>query len=228
MSVKDIVAGDNGNQPDDKPPDPYANLPMKFEPRCKVCRSQFREIIDRLLVSGNSYISIAEQFRGKDVNLSGSLDAVRKSVERHRHRHLSVRDAAVREILEHHAREAGILVETARDQLLSEEALLQLAVSRGTEQLANPDSKIKYQDAIRAAELLRDKKYEEMTKQQEIAQRQVWAISQAVKDIVPADLFPAIAERASRLFEGEVFAVDGTATVKQATVVAERPAIGVG
>ena len=114
MSVKDIVAG-----PEDKQEaDPLSALPTKFEPRCKVCKSNFRVIIDRLLVSGHSYVGIAQQFVNKDPHFQTSVDSLRKSVERHRKAHLNVRDAAIRDIFEQKAREAGILVETAREQII--------------------------------------------------------------------------------------------------------------
>jgi hypothetical protein len=196
MSVKDIVTGDSEEQ------DILNCLPMKFEPRCKICKSDFRTVIDRLLISGNSYVGIAQQFRGKDQHLTGSVDAIRKSIERHRKAHLSVNDQAVRDILEQKAREAGVLVETARQQLISEEALLQLAVRKGTEQLSEPESRIKYQDAIKAAELLRDKKAQEMTVQLELVQRQYNAIVQAVQKVVPNDLWQTVVDTAKAIFDG--------------------------
>lgn len=198
--IKDIVAGPE----DEQETDPLNSLPVKFEPRCKVCTSEFRTVIDRLLVSGASYVMIAEQFRNKDDRLTGSVDAVRKSIERHRHRHLNVKDAAVRDILEKKAKEAGVLVETVRQQLISEEALLELAVAKGTEQLSNPESKIKYQDAIKAAELLRDKKYQEMATQMEMMVRQMNAIQQAIQKIVPKDLYGPLVEVARKIYNGEV------------------------
>lgn len=199
MSIKDIVTGDI---PEDKPKDILADLPMKFEPRCRVCKSEFRPIIDRLLVAGNTYVGIAAQFQGKDQYFVGSVDAIRKSIERHRKAHLSVSDASIRDILEAKAREAGVLVETATRRMIHEEALLELAVAKGTEQLSNPDSKIKYQDAIKAAELLRDKKYEEMGIQLDIVNRQFNSIVQAIQKIVPKELYPEIVATAQAIFEG--------------------------
>lgn len=203
MGIKDIPAGPEDNEEQDL----LDNLPIKFEPRCKICKSEFRPIIDRLLVAGNSFTMIAEQFKGKDEHLSGSVDAIRKSIERHRRKHLSVRDAAVRDILEERAKEAGVLVETVRQQLVSSEALLELAVRQGTEQLSNPEAKIKYQDAIRAAELLRDRKYEEMAQQLEIVMRQVQAITQAIQEKVPQEYHLPVVERAKEIFEGPVLPI---------------------
>jgi hypothetical protein len=201
MSVKDIVAG----PPDEKDElESWDNLPIKFEPRCKVCKSEFRTVIDRLLVGGNSFVGIAEQFRNKDAHLTGSKDAVRKSIERHSKAHLSVKDAAVRQLLEEKARESGVLVETVRQQLISSEALLELAVAKGTEQLSNSDSKIKYQDAIKAAELLRDKKYEEISHQMELVMRQQNAINQAIQKVVPKEYYPELVRVAKAIFEGNV------------------------
>lgn len=203
MGIKDVPAGPD----DDKDLAFYDNLPVKFEPRCKVCKSDFRPVIDRLLVSGNAYTMIAEQFRNKDQHLTGSVDAIRKSIERHRRKHLSVRDAAVRNILEDRAREGGVLVETVRQQLINSEAMLELAVRQGTEQLSHPEAKIKYQDAIRAAELLRDRKYEEMAHQLELITRQVQAITQAIQEIVPQEYHLPTVNRAKELFDGPVLPI---------------------
>jgi hypothetical protein len=200
MSVKDIVAGPEDN--------PLNDIPLIFEPRCKVCKSQFRNVIERLLVSGNSYVGIAKQFVNKDPEFETTVDSLRKSIERHRKAHLTIRDHAVRDILETKAREAGVLVETVRERIISEEALLQLAVAKGTEQLSDPDSRIKYQDAIKAAELLRDKKYEEISIQMDIVNRQYNAIVQACQRIVPKELYPQLVESAQAIFEGRTITVD--------------------
>jgi len=221
VSVKDIVAG-----PDKPNSDPLNDIPVIFEPRCKVCRSDFRNVIERLLVSGNSYVSIAKQFVNKDPEFQTSVDSLRKSIERHRKAHLTIRDQAVRDILETKAREAGVMVETVRGQLISEEALLQLAVAKGTEQLSDPDSRIKYQDAIKAAELLRDKKYEEISIQMDIVNRQYNAIVQACQRVVPKELYPQLVETAQAIFEGRTVTVD--AEFNQPELEEVREIVGIG
>jgi len=200
MSVKDIVTGSDDSEEKNK--DPLGDLPAIFEPRCKICKSDFRTVIERLLVTGHPYVGIAKQFVNKDPQFRTSVDSLRKSIERHRKAHMNAHDNAIRALLEKQAREQGVLVETVQEQLISEEALLQLAVKKGTEQLTSSDSRIKYQDAIKAAELLRDKKYEDISLQMEIVNRQYNAIVQACQKVVPKELYPELVETAKAIFEG--------------------------
>src|SRR6476469_6187047 len=108
-------------------PDLLENLPMISEPRCRICRSDFRPLIDRMIAGPYSYAAIARQFMDKDAELSGSnQEALRKSIERHAKAHVTVRDQAVREIIEQRAIERGILVDEQKNMLLTSEALLEL------------------------------------------------------------------------------------------------------
>lgn len=198
---------DNGNKPDEKKEDDLPTLveqiPTIIEPRCKVCQSDFRDVIDRLIVTGISDTKLAQQFAGKDASLKSSVGAVRKSIERHRKRHLNVRDSALRRILEKRAAEAGILVDRYEDQLVDTTALLEQMIAKGQEQITDPKARIKYQDVIKAAEMLRDQRLQEASEQMEVYARQVRAISQAVKELVPLELHPAIVDRARQLLTGE-------------------------
>lgn len=222
MSVKDIVTG---SDPEENK-DPLGDLPVIFQPRCKVCQSDFRSIIERLLVTGHPYVGIARQFVNKDPQFHTSVDSLRKSIERHRKAHMNAHDNAIRGLLEKQAREQGVLVETVQEQLISEEALLQLAVKKGTEQLTNSDSRIKYQDAIKAAELLRDKKYEEISIQMDIVNRQYNAIVQACQRVVPKELYPMLVETAKAIFEGRSITV--ASEFEDEIIEGEKELVGIG
>src|SRR5688572_10300123 len=115
----------------DKVPDILDSLPLVTEPRCNVCKSEFRPLIDRMIAGPYTYMAIARQFKGKDKHLNGNIEAVRKSIERHAKAHVTVRDAAVREIIEQRALEPGLLVDDMKSQLLTTEALLDLYVQKG-------------------------------------------------------------------------------------------------
>src|SRR4051794_25286367 len=80
------------------------------EPRCKVCQCPFRREIDSALASGWSQASIVRHF-----NVALGDDYLnRANLSRHKARHLSSRDAAVRNIIEERARAYGIDVENAQ------------------------------------------------------------------------------------------------------------------
>lgn len=194
----------------DKPKDILDNLPVISEPRCNVCKSGFRQIIDRMIAGPYSYTAIARQFIGKDEHFRGDirnrrdLDRVRKSIERHAKNHVTVRDQAIREIIEQRAIEAGMLVDDSKNQFLTTEALLELYVSRGFEQITKPDTWVRHQDILQAVQMVEDMKRDTVGEQLEVYKRQVAAIAQAIREIVDINLQPLIAQRAADIFEGNV------------------------
>ena len=194
---------------DDNPVDIMEKLPTKVESRCNVCQSEFREVIDRLLVAGHSVAGIARQFHNRDDRFRRSMESTRKSIERHKSRHLSVRDDAVRRMLEARIRESGVLVDAVEGQLVNIEALYEMIVAKGQEQISAPDSRVKYQDVLDAAAKLNDLQKDRMAEQLEITQRQVEAISLAVRELVPPELLPSIVARARELFDKPLIDIPG-------------------
>jgi hypothetical protein len=180
------------------------NAQTKGEPRCNICNSSSRKHVDKLLAAGFSPTAIAEELQLLDEDFRiKQVDTVRKNVERHAKRHVNVKERAVREIIEARAREQGVLVETVTGTITTGRALLDILVQKATEQAGDPNSRVKYADAIEAVKMLEDLQRSEYIQQLEVLQRQVWAISQAVKEEVPEELFPAIARRADELFSSQ-------------------------
>jgi hypothetical protein len=176
---------------------------MKTEPRCNICMSGARTKVDRLLAAQFGYKAVAEELVSTAVEFQNkNLDTVRKNVERHAKAHLDIRSKAVREIVERRAKEQGVLIDTVEGQITSGRALLDLIVGRGTEQIAsNPQERIRYADAIEAVKMLETVQKEEYVAELERMQRQVYAISAAVQEIVPANLLPTLVKRAEDIFE---------------------------
>jgi|SRR5581483_3774866 len=177
------------------------NLPVRSEPRCNICKSANRSRVDKLLAAGFSYISVAEELQVLDDEFKHKeLDTIRKNVERHAKRHVNIKDRAVREIIERRALEQGIILDEATGQIATGRALLDLVVAKGTEQLTDPDMRVKVADAIEAVKMLEDVQKSEYLAQVEAMQKQVFCISRAVQELVPADLLPTIVHRAEELF----------------------------
>lgn len=194
--AKDLVKRDENESPRAF----LDQLPVVTEARCNICKSEYRSIIDRMIAGPYSYTAIARQFRGKDKYLSGSLEAVRKSVERHAKRHVNVRDAAVRQIIEQRAMEAGLLVEDVKNQYLTLEALLELYVQKGFEQVTDPESRVRHQDILEAVKIIEQMRKDTVQEEIEVMKKQVYAISQAVKELVAPEQHPAIVARAHEIF----------------------------
>ena len=177
-------------------------IPTKMEIRCNICVSIHRKRVDRLLAASFSYADIADDLMMVDEEFrSKSIGTVRKNVERHAKKHVDIKSRSVREIVERRAKEAGIIVEEATGQIATGRALLDLMINRATEQISDSESIVKYQDALEAVKMLEDFQRSEYVHQLEILQRQVWAISRALKEIVPENMYPEIADRARYWFD---------------------------
>lgn len=196
------------------PRDVLANLPTVTEPRCNVCKSDFRPLIDRMIAGPYTYMAIARQFKGKDKHLSGSLEAVRKSIERHSKSHVNVRDAAVREIIEQRAAEAGMLVDDVKTTYLTAEALLELYMKKGFDKVTQEETFVRDQDVLEAVKMLDQMRKDTVMEEIDVMKKQVFAISQAVKEIVPPDLHPLIVERAHKIFTEADLVMPRTVQVK--------------
>lgn len=183
------------------------NLPQISEPRCNVCKSEFRSLIDRMIAGPYSYTAIARQFIGKDDNFSGDvrnkrdLDRIRKSVERHAKNHVTMRNQAVREIIEQRAMEHGMLVEEEKIQFLTTEGLLDLYIQKGYEEITDSDGFVRHQDILEALKMKEEMRRDTVNEQLDVMKRQVTAIAQAVNELVPSEIHPLLAERARQLFE---------------------------
>lgn len=204
------------NAGSDKPREVLDSLPVISEPRCNVCKSEFRQIIDRMIAGPYSYVAIARQFIGKDEHFRGDirnkrdLDRVRKSVERHAKSHVTVRDQAIREIIEQRAAEAGMLVDDQKQQYLTTEALLELYISKGYEQITKDGTWVRHQDILEAVKMVEEMRRDTVNEQIDVLKRQVAAISQAVRELIPPDQHPLLAQRAQELFEMPVLELEAS------------------
>lgn len=185
-----------------------SKLPFKSEARCHICQSSSRSKVDKLLAAQFSYMSIARELLESDDDFKDKpLDTVRKNVERHAKAHVDIRNKAIRRIVENRAREQGVLLDEVEGKITSGRALLDILISNATEQ-AVKGQPVRFADAIEAVKLLEDVQKAEFQSQLEVLQRQVYAISQAVKIKVPAAMLPGIVEEARRIFEGDTLQLE--------------------
>lgn len=185
------------------------DLPFKSEPRCKICQSVHRATVDRLLAAQFSNKSVAEELMLLDEDFKDKdPDTVRRNVERHSKTHLDIRNKAIRAQVERRAKEQGILIDHVDGKITSGRALLDTLVMQAQQQLADPNARVRYADAIEAVKLLEDVQKAEFQSQLEVLQKQVWAISQAVKNTVPETLWQPIVDEAMKLFDGETLEIE--------------------
>lgn len=180
------------------------SLGLVREPRCKICKSQLLNRVNRLAAAGFGGTSIADEIMGQDPTLSTNRDALRKCIERHINLHLKIKDAAIRQVLENRAREAGVVLEEYKGQFINDGAFLDLMVRQGLEQITDPNARIHYKDALEAVRIKKDIEQANFAAQLETMERQVYAISQAIKDVVPEEYYEQVVERARLLFDEPV------------------------
>lgn len=177
-------------------------LPDRTEVRCRICKSNKRSLIDQLLVLGHGPVALARQFQGTDENFNGSIDNLRKSIERHSKRHLNIEEDAIRKTIERRAAERGLLVDYAEEKIATTKAVLDLMVAKGLEQVTADGARVKYQDILKAIELLEEYEANSFAQQLDVVQRQMYAIREAVRRVCPPELWPEVARVAYELYEG--------------------------
>lgn len=161
------------------------------EPKCKVCMSPHRREIDMLLATGGwSDTAIANHFN----NFLGDGFFSKHSIGRHKKRHLSVRDAAVRNIIEARARQFGVDVEEVEGSILTKAAVLDTIIATGIDSLHRGDTVVEARDVLAAVATL--DKFESEWKETAIDEllAEFKLFMEAVKSHVPEELYAAIYE----------------------------------
>jgi hypothetical protein len=172
------------NLPEKQPPQnmvPQKSALEIYEPRCKVCKSQYRRAIDRLMTVGVSYAELARQFEEEGIT--------RRGLAVHKERHMSVTDKAVREIIEEQIRAMGEDVENTKQHILTRQGALDVGIMQGYTGIVTGDIPIEARDWIQMINL-REKMAEKTAAiQMEETMREMNAFMQAVKAIVPEDMW---------------------------------------
>lgn len=172
------------------------NLPAKAsdtqidEPRCSVCQHAKRFLIDKHLVKGTSFSEIGRTF---------GLD--RRAVSNHYRNHLNLEDAAITRIIE---REASLLDEDFEEGvkgILARRVYLETALKKAQEALVNGDITVEPKDAVAIIEKL--DKLENESSEAALAKLKIelGAYIQAMKEVVPSDMWGDIEERMYQLVQ---------------------------
>lgn len=192
------------------------DIGLPYESRCLICTSPIKDRVNRLAAAGFGHSDIADEVIGLDPKLSKNRSTLRKNIERHVNRHLKLKEAAIRQILENRAKEEGILLNEFKGQFTSDQGLLDLMVAKGQDQITDPNSKIAYRDVLEAIRIKKEMDMNSFSIQSEIMNRQISSIAQAVKELVPPDLYPRVIERARNIFEAKEMGMDAPKVIAQA------------
>lgn len=176
--------------------------PLHVEPRCKVCNSTFRPLVDQLYAAAYRPTAIARLVQRSDSTLTI------KSIERHCKRHLDLNQEVLREIIERRAEEAKILGDEARSRIVTKNAVLDAMIQKGWDQISEPEAKVYYKDVISAIELQSRIEHDEIQAVADDLQRQLRAIIQATQEIVDPKQFKLLVDRTRAIYESPVFDFD--------------------
>jgi hypothetical protein len=171
-----------------------------LEPRCRVCRNdQVRKKVNDMLATGGSYAYIVRALAAENAKLDARDRVTVDSVRNHCERHFPVQNVAratYRAILERRAQENGVdFVEGVATALLPV-TFFEVAMNKAFRRLVDDDAEVSIDTGLRAAEKLQavlDKR----DHGDDIAELrlQVYRISNAVKAVVPQEMWGAIVEK---------------------------------
>jgi hypothetical protein len=174
------------------------------EPRCRVCRNDaVREKVNELLARGASYAQVVRALAADNAELDKCDTVTVDSVRNHCSRHFPVQNVAkatYREILERRARENQVdFVEGVATALLPV-TFFEVVMNKAFRTLVDDDTEVSVETGLRAAEKLQSflDGRERGTQVLEL-KVQLGQISQAVRAVVPKQMWAAIVEQLEEL-----------------------------
>ena len=168
-----------------------------IEPRCKVCQSPFRREIDACLAMGWSQAMVVSHFN----RANGFEFLTRSNVSRHRSRHLTSRDAAVRKIIETRATQLRMDTEAIEGFILTRQATLDMIIQQGLESLRAGLSTSEPKDILAAVQMLEKMEQDINSMAAEEMTIQYKAFADAVQEVVPAEYHEKIFERTEAILQ---------------------------
>lgn len=191
--------GDNKPEKYDKPEPPYKLRPGQiFESRCHVCSSPARNIIEQQMAAGVPDAHIAQNLEN-----AGIAGVTRKSVGTHRRKHFTLADDAVRRIVERRAREVIENIDDTEEMLLTTKGILESMAHLGMKALLSGESKIEARDLITVLDKIESVRKAEQGAGLDEMMKDYQAFAQAVKHIVPEDMWNEIDKEFDRILEGQ-------------------------
>jgi hypothetical protein len=172
----------------------------KRSSQCKICTTsdELKNIIDTLLLFPKSYKEVlnAIQPLQDKLGIEGKDRINYENIRNHQKNHLPFEKRAVRDVVERRAREKNISILDANERLLTAEALYEVIVAKGFQELVSGDSVPTINQTIHAMEILRSiEKDDDKDYRPEELIRQLDVILTAIRDVLPNDMKEALFRR---------------------------------
>jgi len=171
-----------------------------IEPRCSICKSRFRRTMDQLLVMGVPFSEISRQFETEGVT--------RRALSNHKRKHLSVEQAAIRQVIEERARQIGEDVDNTRKHLLTRKGYMEVAMMKSYQAILDGTLTPEPRDIVQMIALMEKMEKDTSASQVDEMMREFNAFTQAVKEVVPADLYDRVLYNFKKILEQERVLVD--------------------
>ena len=131
-----------------------AQFPVKFEPRCRTCRSEYREWIEKQLLLGRSYASIARELEGLPSEEDTPHPSWQNISSHVQNDHLPLPIATQRKIVERRAQEIGRSIETYSESLADYVTAARTVVNKGYEAIVEGRLEPDISDVMAASRFL--------------------------------------------------------------------------
>lgn len=176
-------------------------VPLIIEPKCKVCQSPHRHVIDQMLVGGAlTYSEIERQFVFAGIP--------RRSISSHAQKHLGYEETAIREVIEREAATARRNHEEGVSRLVTKNAYLELALQKAWDALIKDIAIVEPKDAVKVIETLQ--RFQDQNQEAALDELRVQfnMFMQAVKEVVERDRWEDIVGRTADLLRASGRTVD--------------------
>lgn len=165
------------------------------EPRCSVCKSRFRRTIDQLLAMGVSFSEIARQFEVEGVT--------RRALSNHKRKHLSIEQAAIRQVIEEKARQIGEDVDNTKRSLLTRKGYMEVAMMKSYQGILDGTIVPEPRDVVAMISLMEKMEKDTSAAQVDEMMRDFNAFTQAVREVVGNDKYDLILNKFKSILEQE-------------------------
>lgn len=170
-------------------------VPLIIEPKCKVCQSPHRQVIDQMLVAGLTYSEIERQFEFAGIP--------RRSISSHKDKHLGYEEAGLREIIEREALAAQRNYDEGVSRVVTKNAYLEVALQKAYDALIKDLTVVEPKDAVKVIEMLQKLQEQNQAVALDELRMQLQMFIQAVKEIVEKDRWELIVDRTEKLLKGK-------------------------
>ena len=170
------------------------------EPRCSICKSRFRRTMDQLLVMGVPFSEISRQFETEGIT--------RRALSNHKRKHLSIEQAAIRQVIEEKARQMGEDVDNTRRHLLTRKGYMEVAMIKSYQSILDGTVVPEPRDVLGMIAMMEKMEKDSSSIQMDEMMREFNAFTQAVKEVVPAELYDKVLYNFKRILEQEKVVLD--------------------